>query len=292
MNWNKIMNIFIGFFLIMNICIFYISYNNNQQKHTLSPERTQQLREILYKNGFALYSHVPENFPMRKVVLHEPQINKEMIAEVIFNGESFKTEFTAEAEKYTSNNQELKYLKGNQKGILSYTGTNDNYIPKTYTQKDIEEVGEKFAEDITLSVPNLELTFSKVYDDYYVLEYNEVYKDEIIFCNYVKMKISSKGVEQANILRYAPVEFAGKKEKLYPVDEALYNFVDSIELDEGELYSIKSIDLGYDISSNSFGENILAEAIPYYRIKLHNEFVFYINAYTNELRSKSLESMK
>ncbi|PKM49163.1 MAG: hypothetical protein CVV02_17265 [Firmicutes bacterium HGW-Firmicutes-7] len=292
MNWNKIINIFIIIFLIINIGIFSIGHYKNEKMYTLSQERTDQLREILYKNGFALYSHVPENFPMRKIVIHPPQIDKGIVIKAFFENEPYSAEFTSDAEKYISSNQELMFLKGNQKGILSYRGTNAKYVPKSFTKEEVEAVGEQFAEDITLSIPKLILAYSMEYDGYYLLEFNEKYKGEILFCNYVKVKISSKGVEEAQVLRYVPSEFVGKKEKLYPIDEALYNFVDSIELNKEELYSIKSIDLGYDLGINSYEENMIAEAIPYYRIKLHNEFVFYINAYTNELRSTNLQRMR
>lgn len=290
MNWNKIINIFIIIFIIINAGIFYVRDVRNEQKYTLSPEREDQLRDILYQKGFALYTHVPSNYPMRKIVIQPAQINKDKIADIIFDGEPYTRIFGADSEKYASDQQEILFLKGNQKGVLSYTGFNEKYKPKTFTKEEVEKAGKKFAEDITLSVPKLELTFIKAYENYYVLEFNEIYKDEILFCNYVKLKVTKDGVEEAKAIRYEPSDFVGKKEKLYPADEALYNFVENISLSKEELYSIKSIDLGYDLGINSLEENGSAEAIPYYRIKLHNEFVYFINAYTNEIRTTGLRN--
>lgn len=290
MNWNKIINIFIIIFVFINIGIFYVSDVRNEKKYTISAEREDQLRDILYKKGFALYTHVPSYYPMKKITVQPSQMDKDRIAEVIFNSESYTRTFGADSEKYESNNQTILFLKGSQKGILSYTGTNDQYVPKEFTKEEVEKVGRWFAEDITLSVPDLELTFSKAYDHYYVLEFNEIYKDEILFCNYVKLRVTENGVEEARTLRYAPSNFVGKKEKIFPADEALYNFVETVNLSDEELYSIKSIDLGYDLGINSLEENGSAEVIPYYRIKLHNEFVYFVNAYTNELRTTDLRN--
>lgn len=290
MNWNKIINIFIVIFMIINFGIYYVSDSRNEQKYTLSHEREDQLRDILYQKGFALYTHVPSNYPMKKIVIQSAQINKDKIAEVIFDDETYTRTFGTESEKYESTKQTLLFLKGSQKGIISYSGINEAYVPKNFTREEVEKVGKAFAEDITLSEAEFELTFSKAYDHYYVLEYNEIFKDQILFCNYVKLKVTEEGVSEARALRYVPSDFVDKKEKIFPVDEALYNFVESVNLGEGELYSIKSIDLGYDLGINSLEENGTAEVIPYYRIKLHNEFVYFVNAYTNELRTTDLRS--
>lgn len=290
MNWNKIINIFIILFLVINIGIYYVSDQLNEQKYTLSEEREDQLRDILYKKGFALYTHLPTYFPMKKIVIQPANVDKDRIAEVIFRNEPYTTTFGSDSDKYESDNQTILFLKGNQKGIISYTGSNEQYMPKKFTKEEVEKVGRWFAEDITLSIPELELTFSKAYEHYYVLEFNEKYKNQILFCNYIRMKVSENGVEEARVLRYVPSEFVGKKEKIFPTDEALYNFVESVNLSDGELYSIKNIDLGYDLGINSLEENGSAEAIPYYRIKLHNEFVYFVNAYTNELRTSDLRT--
>lgn len=284
MNWNRIINIFIVLFLIINIAIHYVIHYRNEQQYVLSEERKSQLREILYENGFALYTHVPDNFPMKKIILHSPQNDKDKIAKKIFEDESYTRTFLYNSENYTSNKQELQFLKGDQKGVILYSGTNENYIPKSSSKEDIEAAAKKFAKDITLSDPKLKLTLSKKFDDYYILEYNEIYKGNIIFCNYVRIKASEKGIEEASVLRYAPERLTGRKQKLFPADEVLYNFAQSVFLEDEELYSIKNIDLGYDLGINNLADNVLAEAVPYYRIKLHNEQVYYINAYTNELR--------
>lgn len=285
MNWNKIMNIFIAIFLCINIGIFSISQYRDVQLYTLSDERLSQLGDILNENGFALYSLVPKYFPMKKIILETPILNKENIVRTIFDGEEFTTTFTNEYERYVSEQQELTFLKGNQKGKITYNGSNSQYIPSAFTEKEVIKVGKKFAEAITLSIPKLTLTRKDRFKDYYLLEFNETYKGQILFCSYVSLKISAKGVEEASALRYAPVEFTDAEEKLYPIDEVLYSFMRIVQPNEGELYSINRIDLGYDLGMGDLEENYSAQAVPYYRIKLNiSEAYYFINAYTNELK--------
>ena len=131
----------------------------------------------------------------------------------------------------------------------------------------------------------MRLTYKKLMGDYYILEFNEVYQGEILFCSYVNMKISIKGVEEATMLRYIPQKFTGDKKPIVPIDEVLYSFINRVKPPENQLYSIKKIDLGYHIAMDLLSDNIMAEAVPYYRIKLDNDQVYYVNAYTNELRS-------
>lgn len=288
MNWNRIVNIFIAIFLMINIAIFSFSTYKNVQRYTLPADRATQLRSILFKNGYTLYTYVPQYFPMKKIVLEAPQLDEEKITEVIFAGEDVTRTFGTYGtryERYRSDQQELTFYKGVDFGKIDYTGTNSNYIPESFTKEAVEKVGKAFAEDITLSIPKLKLTISTKFNDYYLLEFNEVYKGEILFCSYVSLKVTAKGVEEASTLRYAPVEFKGKEAKLYPVDEVLYNFMSKVQPKEGELYSIKSLDLGYDLGRGDLEGNYYAQAVPYYRIKIDSrEDYYYINAYTNELK--------
>lgn len=288
MNWNKIINIFIVLFLIVNIAMFSINYYKTQQKYTLSDTRLEQLRDILYENGYALYTHVPQNFPMKKLVLETPNIDNEAIAAAMFKDEEFTRTYRNDYDQYLSENQEVEFLKGNQKGKINYKGTNELYIPKSFTREEVERVGEKFARDFTLGIPELKLTSVVKFNEYYQLEYNEVYKGQMLFCSYVSMKVTKDGVESASTMRYAPIEYVGSKESIYPIDEILYNFMESIKPQEGELFSIKSIDLGYDLGINNLENNQSAQAVPYYRIKLDsNDTYYYVNAYTNELKKNS-----
>lgn len=284
MNWNKIINIFIVIFLIVNVTLFSTARYFENERYSLSEKRTEQLRDVLKRNGYVLYDYVPNYFPMPKIVFQPPEVDKTETIKQIFGSEVYLTSFSTRADQYGSEKQQLIFYKGDQKGVVSYKGTNEEYIPEEFTLEEVERVSQIFAEKITLSIPKLQLTYKKLVDDYYILEYNEVYKGQLLFSSYVTMKVSKRGIEEAKMLRYIPTKFTGDKKPIVPIDESLYNFIGKVKPAEGEMFSIKKIDLGYNIAMDSLSGNIMAEAVPYYRIKLDNDQVYYINAYTNELR--------
>lgn len=285
MDWDRIINVFIAIFLVINIAIFSLSKVIEHKRYTLSEERLVQLREILKENGYALYDHVPDFYPMQKMVLESPKPDKDKIKARIFDGDTYSTSFTANVESYLTPDQRLMFYKGDQKGLIRYTADSSRYVPKTFTREDVEKIAEEFVDDITLSIPKMELTYIVEYNDYFLLEYNEVYKEQILFCSYVKMKVTAQGVTEATALRYTPKELTGDERTIRAIDEVLFNFVSIVKPEEDTFSAIKKIDLGYHLAMSSVEDNILIEAVPYYRIKLNSGEVYYINAYTNELMS-------
>lgn len=288
MNWQKVINIFIVIFIVINLIMIGINKEIDNRRYNLSNERKNQLSNILSIKGFSLYDHIPGFFPMKKIILNPPSVDKEKIAKAMFKDQEYVISFTANGEVYKTEDQEIEFMKGDKKGQIIYRGETGEYKPNSLESEEVKKTGKKFAEEITLSVPKLELTFIKQVDDFFILEFNEVYKGEILFCSYVHMKISANGVEEAVAIRYAPESFKGEEQKLYPIDEALYNFLSKVHPDEGERYYIKGIDIGYNLGTQGNELNILVEAVPYYRIKLDNGLTFYINAYTNELKDTDI----
>lgn len=286
MNWQKIINIFIVIFIAINLIIIGINKYKDNQRYNLSYERKDQLSSILSQKGFSLYDHIPSFFPMKKIILDPPSVDKEKIARTMIKNMEFSIRFKEDAEVYETDDQEIEFMKGDKKGLVVYRGAIEEYKPSSLELKEVERVGKRFAEDFTLSAAKLELTFIKQVDDFFVLEFNEVYKGEILFCSYVHMKISTRGVEEAESIRYVPTSFKGEEQNLYPIDEALYNFLSKVQPNEGERYYIKGIDVGYNLGTQGNELNILIEAVPYYRVKLDNGLTYYINAYTNEFKDE------
>ena len=285
MNWNKILNVFIIFFLCINIGIFAIASYKKHNDYTLSNDREDQLKQILNEKGIVVYNFLPSFYPMAKVTLEVPQTDQEAIKRHIFGEEHYdvKTITTLE-ETYESLNQEITFYKGANKGSIYYRGYNEKYIPEEFSEEGVNAIGRQFAKDITLNKAKYELTSINLSEDEnsYILYYNEIFKDEVLFCSYVTIKINRQGIEEAKLLRFNPIKFVSEEQVLYPIDEVLYKFADTIQLDQTQLTTITDIDLGYDLGDDEMEENLLGEAVPYYRIKLSTGEFYYINAYTNE----------
>lgn len=281
MNWDKMINSLIIIFLSINIGLFFFnSYKANEQ-YNISSERKEQLISILKDNNIELGCELPSNYPKSKVQLQTPIVNKKDILDTFFGEEHRLISVTNLYEKHYSNNREIYFYKGENKGVITYVGKEVSYKPSSNTENSIIEAGEKFASDITLNSVNLTLTSIKAYDKYYELEFNEKYKDNILFSNYVIVRMSEHGVLEARTIRYNPIKFLGAKQEIFPIDEVLYNYM--INNNNEEKVKIIDIDLGYNLGVDEIGYNSVAEAVPYYRIKLDNGSTYYINAYTNLL---------
>ncbi len=284
MNWNKISTIFIIIFLIINLVIYGISTWVEKEKYSLSQVRIDQLRNILEENDYAIYDHLPDFYPMTVLNFETPQRNKGAIVQGIFGDAQVTTSFAADYEKYKADGQSLYFYKGKEKGLVEYNVSTPVFTLDRFEQSKIEALGEEFAKAMMPDVEHLELTYIKAYEDYYVLEYNEIYKGQTLFCSYVNLKISREGVTMAQSMRYIPKGYEGKDMEIVPIDEVLYNFMGSVKPAENEFYSIKKIDLGYHLALEPMEGETTIEGVPYYRLKLDDESVYYINALTNEVK--------
>lgn len=286
MNWSKILNIFIAIFLVINLVLYGVTVHQGRVEYNLSQERADMLRTILEAHSYAIYDHLPAFYPMAELKLNLPQRNKEAIVQAIFADESVETSFAANLEKYRSDTQQVTFYKGREKGLVAYSSEAPTYALKKFVQSEVEALGETFARHMMPDVDRLELTYVKAYNDYYILEFNEIYKGQILFCSYVNMRISRAGVTSAQSMRCQPAGFEGKDMEIVPIDEVLYNFMSQVKPGKDEFYSIKKIDLGYHLAQSPMEGETTLQGVPYYRIKLDDESVYYMNALTNALKEE------
>ena len=77
---------------------------------------------------------------MPKLIFEPPKIDKEKIISNIFGDEVYLTTFSANSDQYGSQMQQLIFLKGNQKGIVKYKGSNEKYFRKNLIWKKLKEL--------------------------------------------------------------------------------------------------------------------------------------------------------
>jgi hypothetical protein len=254
-------------------------------KHQISNARSKQLRTVLYENGISADDFLLDKTPMKMLDLYEPQVDRLSIVEAMLKEESYEIETGELTEKYKTTNQEITFYEGTYKGTVSYKGYNEKYTPSKFTKDEVIEVGKKFAADFTLNQMDFQLITIKheIYENYYILEFNGVYGEDILFCSYVRIKVTEEGVEEGKAEIYTPIDYEGAVNAVYPIDEVLYKFISEVDLSNNEMVRITDLQIGYDVVIDDIKGDLFADAIPYYRITINNEDVYYIDAYTNEL---------
>lgn len=260
-----------------------------RQRYEISDARISQMSTVLNQNGIVLYSVTyPDFYPMSRLELEAPVVDKEAMNKRIFGDDIPETrmENVPVRERLYTDDQSLTFYYGDQKGLVYYESTGNNYVPKDMSNASIDAVAKAFSKDLYGDSVDMQITYRKTADNSYRIEMNEVYKERLIFESYIKMTITETGIEEALAIRYRGSEFIGDKEEIYPFDEVVYSLMyymeNELETDEAyiEKRNIRDFDLGYYILDQD-NQKLLYQVEPYYRIIFDSGEIYYINAFTN-----------
>lgn len=296
MNWNKVINVLILLFAIVNVTLFVYKINYESNRYTLPEEREKQVSSALNTAGITLYLFVPDYYPQRQIELEAPAIDKEEIRRTILGDQVTITPDNTFGEKISNDNESLTFYTGEQEGYVYYKSEKSSYVPKDMTVSNVDDIVMEFAKDLYGSDVDMDITYRKSVeedvvngiDEGYRIELNEVFKDRIVFQSYIKLYITEMGIQEALAVRFKPIDYVGNSRNVYPFDEVMYNLMYYLE-DELEAMdiednvpkkSIKDIDVGYyllDIDRRKYVYNL----DPHYRVIFESGETYYINAYTN-----------
>lgn len=285
MNWNKILTIFLGIFLALNIGLYAYQSFHNQRNYNLSNSRIRQLESVMKQKGVTMYAYLPEFYPKAKLELKSSEWKKEEILTKIFDGQEYRSEITYEAalaDTYQNEAQKLSFYTGEHKGTLYYSGRNARYTPDGLNLPAMEAKALLFAKDVVGEEAEFKITNREILGDGYLLDVNGSFRDEIIFSTFFQVKIGGEGIKEVIGRFYRPIDFIGAPQEIYAFDEVMYHFMNKMEeLGKTEII-IKDADVGYWIL-DSTTKQLSIESIPVYRILLEGEdTVYYIDAYKNE----------
>lgn len=288
MDFGRILNVFIIAFLVTNIVLCGMYEYKSKKDYSLTTEKEIQLREILGKNDIYIYCLLPEFRPRKRIEVRIRDIDEDKIIKQLFG--DVTVTYKNLDHSYTKGNEELIVYQGTKKGTIFYSKSFDSQITENFNKATMEKYSKDLIKRLTIQ-GNMMLTSDQPDDNYnyYQIEYNDIYKDiyrrETIFSNTVGIIFYENGKVMARVKnRYEPIRFVGESKKIYPIDEVLYKFMHNIrQKDNNELIKIMGIDIGYYVEEEDITDaNTIMKAEPWYRIKLGNNEVHYINAYTNE----------
>ncbi|GMQ55911.1 hypothetical protein AN1V17_03030 [Vallitalea sediminicola] len=284
MNFGRILNIFIILFLVMNVLLYGMYEYKSKKDYTLTTEKEVQLREVLGKNDMYIYCLLPEFRPRKRIEVKLRNLDEDKVRKQLF-GNVVVTYINLD-HRYSKENENLIIYQGTKKGSIFYSNSFENQIVENFDKSTIEDYSETLMKKLTTE-GNMMLTSNEPDDNYnyYQVEYNDIYKGETILSNTAGIIFYDNGKVKARVKnRYEPIRFVGESKKIYPIDEVLYKFMHNIrQKDNNELIKINGIDIGYYVEEEDITDtNTILKAEPWYRIRLGNNEVHYINAYTNK----------
>ncbi|QUH29142.1 hypothetical protein [Vallitalea guaymasensis] len=284
MNFGRILNIFIILFLVANVVLYGMYEYKSKKDYSITAEKEAQLRETLGENDIYIYCLLPDFRPRKRIEVKFRNIDEDKIRKQLFG--NVTVTYKNLDHRYTKENEDLIIYQGTKKGTVFYTNSYDNHLAENFDNSTIEKYSKDLMKKLTIE-GNMNLTSYQPDDNYsyYQIEYNDSYRDETIFSNTAGIIFYESGKVMARVKnRYEPIRFVGDSERIYPIDEVLYKFMHNIrQKDNNELIKIMGIDIGYYVEEEDIADaNTIMKAEPWYRIRLGNNEVHYINAYTNK----------
>ena len=289
MRWNKALNGLLIIFIVLNVALGWINYNRFNGSYKVSEERIQTIKGLLADRQIQVKADLPTLFIPRSSIWIEPMqitttlrddlvnrvFGKERVGVTITNEGS--GEYGKNALIYRQEEAELAFYKT----FITYANEAAREEKASLSMKHANKFAKAFIKQL-----NLEDDFKEVKIDYrsesYGMEvtYYEVYRGLPIFDSYVKMKISPKGVFEAEVRCLEVTDQVSLTKPLYPIDQVLFALQKPIG--ENEAYVIESVELGYRLSQTE-GVHILSEeAVPMYKIIIQGlSDPIFVNAYTN-----------
>lgn len=283
MNWNKVMNLMILLFVILNITMYGVLNISNSNKYNLSEERKQQMEEMFKKKEMGIYVLYPSHYPKSRLELKVPKYDTESITKNIFKGKNYEITYDRanSLEVRSIGKETLSFAVEDKEKTIYYKTDKPTYRIPSESEADINTVAIKFAEDFINETGIYEVTYFDKIENGHLVILNEKYREQWIFDNYVEIVFNDKGIIQAVGKRNTPSGFLGDENDIVPFDEAMYHFIYYMEERELEQVFIIDVDVGYYFVDTE--DKIIKDADPYYRVILENYDRYYINAYTNDI---------
>lgn len=289
MQIQKMLNVLILIFLVINVGLFFYLRQAEESEYTLTNARIEQVKNILEDRGIILSTDIPTAFyPMARLIIEQPEhLEKEL--ETRFFGDEASVRYSDGENRVTGpsdNGGILKFLTGDEDGRIIYINETPVYTVGDFGSIiELRNTANGFVKDLTLDSGDYEITDERLNEEksFYFFYFNESYEDALLFCNEVRLKMEEKGITEATSIRYIPRFFDEEAMEIYPADHMLYEFMGYLG-DEGMTdVEIRDIDLGYHLGPDGLGNQLTAEIEPYYRVRIGTGQTFYINAYTNDI---------
>lgn len=285
MKWNRVLNSFIVLFIAINLFLFGVGKLTEETPNELSPQRISQLSRVLSEEQVSLYDNYPVYSPKSPLEARIQKFDEPAVATLVI-GEAFNIRESEVSIDYVTDRGKLVFYKDFNSGSFVYSTEQPEYLMRTSDIDQLIKESKKWIDRL--------LGKNKVYETFLIqgdaadltIEFHQVYDEEIVYFNTVKLKFNEVGLTEALIRNFEIVGFTGAAKPLKPVDEVLYKFIDDMKEQTTEPIIISTIRIGYEFGPESTDSiDGMIESIPYYIIKLSNGDVYYIDAYTNENRT-------
>ncbi|PAB60168.1 two-component system regulatory protein YycI [Anaeromicrobium sediminis] len=266
MDWSKAKNILIIAFIITNVFLIY-----NIQKDMYGRDNVLIVDDKIINDtkGILKEKDISVDVDVPKIVIEMEPLDVEYET---YDKSKLKEKLVGESGVLSiENNKLLKYKR---------SFSEENYFLDRETAL---KTAEEFVRKIGFENRDQEVWHVLAYNNRYEILYKQIYKEMFLENSYMKVIVSTNGVEEFERIWLKPILKDKSKREIMPATKALLKVMDDLE-EVPKPVIIKDISLGYwfDPAQISFAnaENIKSgTALPAWRIVLDNKEVKFINAY-------------
>lgn len=276
MDWKKAKTILIIVFIILNIVLSIILYNNIKVED-ISQQTITNTMNILEQNSVHIECPIPRYTGKDYTLQYEEKpLNKNDVATVLLGSNFIKINES----KYKNGSKSLVFASNSS---FEFTNTAYDNVLKTDSKEDID----KYLKDLSkkLGLPFDEFKRDDYYDksqgqDGTTVVYKGDYKDYDVFDNYIDIKIDTYSVKSIKYQYKKPVSISVKDDiYIIPAHEILIT-----KMTDYPGITIKEVDMGFKGWNNKEGKTS-ASVASYeglcWRIKTDSQ-EYYFNARNGE----------
>ncbi|MDR1533212.1 MAG: hypothetical protein LBS62_13705 [Clostridiales bacterium] len=276
MDWDKAKNILIVMLLMLNIFLGILTYLNSP-RYSVAAEQEKAILDVLAQNNIEWNAVLPKRFePLANILLTVHREDADALAAVFFK--------EAETVSRVDTDERAVLIQGAASLIVENGGFRyDNLNGMAGTAGQGAEACGRIMGDLTqLSgfVPDETETGTRV------AVYRQMYKDRLIYTNYVVFTMSDEGIVSVNCQYNQPAGFSAKHE-IIPPDEAAFILMNKLKnMYGGAPVAIDEMDLVFLRRDDPAEEMETERATPYYRFYVREltngplQPPFFVNSYT------------
>lgn len=297
MDWPKARAILLVAFLMVNLVLAFSIWGPVGSIAGVSEVSLQQqerdIRTTLLERGIDLRVPLPKTpGPMRFLhVEYQPTLDFSVLT-----GEAFSRAFERRIDHWFSTGERVAYprLDSETQAIIyepNATGPAARNL-KLDNPGQVQQAVDAYLRSESLMPPGAHFfgSYQLAESGQLILEYVPIFEGNPVFSGYVKVAVSTRGIETVTHLWVQPREYKNVPAKaVRPAAEALLRLAGHLEQNTNTRRSIVDIRLGYYagriLTASPAGDIQGWDTVPAWRIRLDNGEIYYLNAFNGELES-------
>ncbi len=282
MDWSKAKTILIIAFVITNLLLAYMLFDNNSiAEPTVSDDFIADVTKLLNTKDIKLNCNIPKDIPSLSTMTVEYEVyDIADINKVFFNGTSLGINQVEGIVEFKKDKEIVKIIDEKK---LDYENGNDENKYNDLNEEKAIHLAEEFLEYKGFIESDMELTYKSNYKNTYYLEYTKIYNGIYLENTYTKFVIDKRGVKRFERFWLNPKEVGDNEIYISTAPKAILGL---LNMDSVYGKTIDDISLCYYFDPVRHRDVVEdpkktreGKAIPAWRIQFNDDSIVFLDEY-------------